>query len=220
MFKKSFALLKPSGVIVAFSLLPKASNQKREKSIGFTLIELMIVIAIIAILASILVPNFSKSKGKAQLEACKSNLRNISMAMEMYASDYSGHHSPSLTSTPQQWNDCAYLVPAYLKAAPQCPLYGYYIICANHPGFRSAPAGGDALVGKTDPGIVPDTVNYGAAGRRAVPAGMIGGDIVIISGRAVGQDFDIIGNQVGTPGVISKGGSGAGGRMAVIIASI
>jgi prepilin-type N-terminal cleavage/methylation domain-containing protein len=50
---------------------------KRRKK-GFTLIELMIVIAIIAILAAVLVPNFMRAREASRLTACKSNLKSLS----------------------------------------------------------------------------------------------------------------------------------------------
>jgi len=62
--------------------------RKRKK--GFTLIELMIVIAIIAILAAVLVPNFMRAREASRLTACKSNLKNISTAVETYSNDFDG----------------------------------------------------------------------------------------------------------------------------------
>lgn len=58
------------------------------KRTGFTLIELLVVIAIIAILASILFPVFAKARGKARQAACMSNMKQISLALISYASDY------------------------------------------------------------------------------------------------------------------------------------
>jgi prepilin-type N-terminal cleavage/methylation domain-containing protein/prepilin-type processing-associated H-X9-DG protein len=55
---------------------------------GFTLIELLVVIAIIAILAAILFPVFSRAKEKARQGSCASNLKQLSLAFLMYASDY------------------------------------------------------------------------------------------------------------------------------------
>ncbi len=55
---------------------------------GFTLIELLVVIAIISILASILMPVFSQARGKGRQAACISNVKQICLAMQMYAQDY------------------------------------------------------------------------------------------------------------------------------------
>jgi prepilin-type N-terminal cleavage/methylation domain-containing protein/prepilin-type processing-associated H-X9-DG protein len=55
---------------------------------GFTLIELLVVIAIIAILAAILFPVFERAKNKAQQAACINNLKQIAMAILMYAHDW------------------------------------------------------------------------------------------------------------------------------------
>jgi type II secretion system protein G len=62
-------------------------DNTRDGERGFTLIELMIVVGIIAILAGILIPNFVNARAQAQTAACESNLRQIATALELYYAD-------------------------------------------------------------------------------------------------------------------------------------
>src|SRR5438128_1570022 len=54
---------------------------------GFTLVEMMVVIAIITLLAVLLLPVFTLAKGKSQQATCSSNLRQLGMAMQQYTQD-------------------------------------------------------------------------------------------------------------------------------------
>ncbi len=67
--------------------LTKLMKKKEGTQKGFTLIELMIVVAIIGILASIAIPNFLKARDKAMYTKCVSALSGLKVAQEMYISD-------------------------------------------------------------------------------------------------------------------------------------
>ncbi|MBQ7529902.1 prepilin-type N-terminal cleavage/methylation domain-containing protein [bacterium] len=91
---------------------------------GFTLIELMIVIAIIAILAAILVPNFIRARAQGQLTSCKSNLKNMATALEMYSTDHNGQYpisgSWSASNSINRQSASGGILGAYLKQMPTC----------------------------------------------------------------------------------------------------
>jgi len=66
----------------------------RQTKKGFTLIELLVVIAIIALLLTILIPSLTKVKEKAKQTICKTNLRSIGIAIQLYLNDYRGKAYP------------------------------------------------------------------------------------------------------------------------------
>jgi prepilin-type N-terminal cleavage/methylation domain-containing protein/prepilin-type processing-associated H-X9-DG protein len=75
---------------------------------AFTLVELLVVIAIIALLASLLVPVLSKSKSAAEGASCNNNIRQLSLAWFMYASDngdllVNNYGKPQTISTRDTW---------------------------------------------------------------------------------------------------------------------
>jgi prepilin-type N-terminal cleavage/methylation domain-containing protein/prepilin-type processing-associated H-X9-DG protein len=65
-------------------------NSGRHRQQAFTIIELMVVIAIIAILAGLLLPALSRSKGKASQSVCINNFKQLTLAWKMYADENDG----------------------------------------------------------------------------------------------------------------------------------
>ena len=70
---------------------------------GFTLVEIMIVVAIIGLLAAIAVPAFMKARNNARRSACQNNLRLIESAKDNYAIDYGGTNGMALV-----WDNLAF----------------------------------------------------------------------------------------------------------------
>lgn len=65
--------------------------QRSQGSVGFTLVELLVVVAIVAVLAALLFPALTIAREHARTTACLSNLRQIGAGFLLYANDHQGH---------------------------------------------------------------------------------------------------------------------------------
>ena len=88
------------------------------KQKGFTLVEIMIVVAIITILSAVAIPNFMTARTKSRANTCKANLRLIESTIVQYSMDNKLSNGTDCTFT--------VLVPTYLKRIPVCQSGGRY----------------------------------------------------------------------------------------------
>jgi prepilin-type N-terminal cleavage/methylation domain-containing protein len=100
----------------------RASNKS-----GFTLVEIMIVVAIIGLLAAIAIPNFVKARTTSQANACINNLRQFDGAVQQYALENKLTSSATYTLSVLK----PYIKLTSSSAMPGCPANGTYTAGAS-----------------------------------------------------------------------------------------
>ena len=125
---------------------------------GLTILELTIILGVLAILAFILAPNFQRTHCGGPLTACKSNLKNLATALEMYASDNKGRYPSNLDMLTRPNKP-----GPYLKTIPTCPsaakiTYLDYQFSTKPDSFSFSCCGNNH--GKAFTGFNKDSTNY------------------------------------------------------------
>ena len=95
---------------------------RASRKAGFTLVEIMIVVAIIGLLAAIAIPNFVKARTTSQQNACINNLRQFDGAAQQWALETKQSANATVTSV----NVRPYVKLTSTGALPACPANGSY----------------------------------------------------------------------------------------------
>ena len=97
-----------SSSLIGHDAHPEVQRRRAgDKARAFTLIEILVVVAIIGLLAAILFPVFGRARDNARRSSCQSNLKQLGLGFSQYAQDYDEHLPFAFSDTPDtSWDQC------------------------------------------------------------------------------------------------------------------
>jgi general secretion pathway protein G len=128
-------------------------SRSRTRSGGFTLIEILVVVVIIGILGAVIVPNLLGRPDQARITAAKSDIRNLSNALDIYRLDNFVYPSTeqgleALVSQPSGFPEPKNYNPdGYVKNLPTDPWGSPYVYERTQEGFSLFSLGADGTEG-------------------------------------------------------------------------
>jgi prepilin-type N-terminal cleavage/methylation domain-containing protein/prepilin-type processing-associated H-X9-DG protein len=153
---------------------PASQASARKRSRGFTLVELLVVIGIIALLISLLLPALNKAQAASRQIQCASNLRTLGQAAFIYASEYHGNYPPIFEGDTS-------LIPGFDGVHwPRPALYGLlvsYGVTTNENAVRTCPT------------IMANLINPGGNTFSYIYNDAIGGDLTLTANNIQGPQF-------------------------------
>ena len=126
------------------------SSQRGKRGSGFTLVEILIVVVLLAVLAAIVIPNFSGAAANSRKVALQEQLRRIRTDVQLYKLQHQDA-PPTLAGTPTDWTDLTTQKPnsagtpcgPYMTTFPRNPLNNYSDVHV----VNTDPAWGDPVPG-------------------------------------------------------------------------
>src|SRR5471032_2978475 len=118
-------------------------TNKTSRKAGFTLVEIMIVVAIVGLLAAIAVPNFIRARATSQANACINNLRQIHAAINEWALENGKSTASTVANTT--------VVSAYIKLNSANRVRG----CPANATYHTSSGGGSPQVNCTLSTLTP-----------------------------------------------------------------
>lgn len=182
---------------------------------GFSLVELLVVVAVIGLLLALLLPTFSRSKGAARLAVCKSNLRQIGIGLNAYVGDFQKYpaswQSDHPTSSGQTRRSVQETLGPYCDGlvSQPCPSKSFYGYNDSGVGHAGAYDGFGNPVPYTESDVPPEETgeSFGLGrvhpGGLAVPESLVARPSDMIAFVHTGMLGTFIG--FGWPGVFAEG---------------